>query len=161
MSPRAISDLVVTSPPLLHVDDPVEAAVRTVVDAELPALPVVDDQERWVGIFGEREFMEALFPGYLKTLKGAAFLTRTLDEAIDKREACRIEPVGRHMLTEHVEVGPDFSDAHIAEVFLHHRVLVVPIVDDRRVVGLITRRDFFRALAERFLGNRPGGDFPA
>ena len=151
MSPRAISELVLTSPPLLHTDETVEAAVRRVVESELPALPVVDDDERFKGIFGEREFMEALFPGYLKTLKGAAFLTRTLDEAIDKRESCRIEAVGTHMLTEHVEVGPDYSDAHIAEVFLHHRVLVVPIVDDRRVVGLITRRDFFRALAQRFL----------
>ena len=151
MTPRAISDLVLTSPPLLHVDEPVEAAVRRIVESELPALPVVDDDERFKGVFGERAFMEALFPGYLKTLKGAAFLTRTLDEAIDKREGCRIEAVGRHMLTEHVEVGPDHSDAQIAEIFLHHRVLVVPIVDDRRVVGLITRRDFFRALAQRFL----------
>ena len=148
---RAISDLVVTSPPLLGEDEPVGTAVQKVLDAQLPALPVVDADGRWVGIFGEREFMEALFPGYLKTLKGAAFLTRTLDEAIDKREGCRTEAVGKYMLSEHVEVDPDFSDAQIAEVFLHHRVLVIPIVDGRKVVGLITRRDFFRALAERFI----------
>ena len=151
MSPRAISDLVLQSPPLLRVDERVETAVRSVLDAGLPALPVVDAQDRFAGIFGEREFMEALFPGYLKTLKGAAFLTRSLDEALEKRESCRVEAVGRYMLTEHVEVGPDFSDAQIAEVFLHHRVLVIPIVDGKRVVGLITRSDFFGALAERFL----------
>lgn len=154
MSPRAISELVIVSPPLLGVDEPVGDAVRKVLDAQLPALPVVDGDGRWAGIFGEREFMEALFPGYLKTLKGAAFLTRSIDDAIDKREGCRVEAVGRYMLAEHVEVGPDHSDAQLAEIFLHHRVLVVPVVDERRVVGLITRRDFFRALAERFL-DRP------
>jgi CBS domain-containing protein len=151
MSPRTISDLVLREPPLLRAGDTVETAVRQVLDAQLPALPVVDERERYAGIFGEREFVEALFPGYLKQLKGAAFLTRSLDEAIDKRESCRVEPVGRYMNTEHVDVGPDFADAQVAEVFLHHRVLVIPVVERGRVVGLITRRDFFRALAERFV----------
>ena len=30
-------------------------------------------------------------------------------------------------------------------------VLIVPVVDDGRVTGIITRSDFFRAVAERFL----------
>jgi CBS domain-containing protein len=141
-------------PPLLHADDTVEAAVRALVDSGLPALPVVDERERFAGIFGEREFMGALFPGYIKELKGAAFLRHSLDEALEKRDACRNEAVRRYMNTEHVDVGPDFADTQVAEIFLHHRVLVVPVVDGGRVVGLLTRGDFFRALAERFLAAR-------
>ena len=59
--------------------------------------------------------------------------------------------VGKHMNTEHVDVGPDFADTQVAEIFLHHRVLIVPVVEDGRVTGLITRADFFRAIAQRFL----------
>ena len=55
------------------------------------------------------------------------------------------------MTTDHVDVGADFSDAQVAETFLHHRVLIVPVVDDGRLVGVITRSDFFTALAQRFL----------
>ena len=141
-------------PPLLHSDDTIEHAVRTMVDSGLPALPVVDERERFAGIFGEREFMGAVFPGYVKELPGAAFLRHSLDEALEKRDACRNERVAQHMNTEHVDVGPDFSDVQVAEIFLHHRVLVVPVVDGRSVVGLITRSDFFRRLAERFLAPR-------
>lgn len=39
----------------------------------------------------------------------------------------------------------------IAETFLHHRVLIVPVRGDGGVKGVITRSDFFRHLAERFL----------
>jgi CBS domain-containing protein len=60
------------------------------------------------------------------------------------------------MNTEHVDVGPDFSDAQVAEIFLHHRVLLVPVVEDRHVIGVITRSDFFKALAERVLQAPPG-----
>jgi CBS domain-containing protein len=54
------------------------------------------------------------------------------------------------MNTEHVDVPADASDTHIAETFLHHRVLVIPITEHKRVVGVLTRSDFFHALAERF-----------
>jgi CBS domain-containing protein len=137
--------------PVLHTSDTIEAAVRRLRDAGLPALTVVDERDRYAGIFGEREFMHALFPGYLDQLKGTRFLRHSLDEALEKRDTCRNEPVARHMNTEHVDVGTDYSDTQVAEIFLHHRVLVVPVLDDGRVAGLITRGDFFRALADRFL----------
>jgi CBS domain-containing protein len=151
MSPRSISRMALHHPPVLHDTDAVEPAVRTILESGMPALAVVDARDRFAGIFGEREFMTALFPGYLGQLRGAAFLPRTLDAALEKRETCRGEPISRYMTTDHVEVGPDFSDTQVAEIFLHHRVLVVPVVADGRVEGLLTRRDFFRAVAERFV----------
>ena len=43
------------------------------------------------------------------------------------------------------------DDESVAEVFLHHRVLIVPVTEGGRVVGVVTRSAFFRALAERVL----------
>jgi CBS domain-containing protein len=142
MTPNRLSHDLVQDAPLLRTGDTVADAVRTALDNELPALPVVDAEGRLAGIFGEREFMEALFPGYVKQLKYAGFVKHDLDDAIEKRAACATEHVADHLNTDHVEV---------AETFLHHRVLIVPVVDDGRVIGVITRRDFFRRLAERFL----------
>jgi CBS domain-containing protein len=151
MTPRAVSDPLVRDSPVLVADDPVGQAVRRLLDCDLPALPVVDRNRRLCGIFGEREFFGALFPGYLAELKYAGFVPRALEAMLEKRAAAHHEPVSAHMNTEHVEVGTDFSDAQVAETFLHHRVLILPVVDDGRVTGVITRGDFFRAVALRFL----------
>jgi CBS domain-containing protein len=151
MSERTIVDLVLREPPLVDADEPVAGAIRRLLDSDLPALPVIDAGRRYAGIFGEREFMAAVFPGYVTELRGAAFLTHSIDAALERRDACRDEPVSRYMCTEHVEVGPDPSDIQLAEIFFHHRVLVVPIVEDGTVTGLITRHAFFRAVAQRFL----------
>jgi CBS domain-containing protein len=151
MTPDQLSRDLVREAPLLRRDDTVGAAVEKVHDSGLPALPVVDADHRLVGIFGEREFMEALFPGYLKELSYAGFVPSTLDDAIGKRAACREEPVGDYMHTEHIDVSSNFSDAQIAETFLHHRVLIIPVVDSGQVHGVITRADFFRRLVERFV----------
>ena len=151
MSPRAISESLLRDAPLLRSDDTVLEATKAVLASDLPGLPVVDEGERLVGIFGEREFLGAVFPGYLKELKHAGFVRRSLEEALEKREECRTEPISAHMNTEHVHVDRDFADVTVAEIFLHHRVLLVPVTDGGRVIGVITRAEFFRSVAERFV----------
>src|SRR5919106_85678 len=81
------------SSPLPRVTDTVADATRSLLDAHLPALPVVDERERLYGIFGEREFLGAVFPGYLKELKYAGMIKRDLEDALEKRQQCRHDEV--------------------------------------------------------------------
>ena len=152
MSGQSVGAPLLREVPVLSGNDTVRTAVRALLDAGVTALPVADDDGRFAGIFGEREFVTAIFPGYLRELHGAHFIRRSLDDELLRRRGCLDEPVARHTFTEHVDVGADFSDAELAEIYLHHRVSVIPVLnEDRRVMGIITRRDFFRALAERAL----------
>ena len=148
--PRTLSDDLVREVPVLRADRSVREAVHAIVEQGLPALPVADERSRYAGIFGEREFIAALFPAYLGQLKYAGFVPHSLDKDIDQRAACLDDPIGMHANTEHIDVGEDYSDAQLAEIFLHHRVLIVPVVGpDRDVLGVITRTDFFAALVGR------------
>ncbi len=149
--PRTLSDELVREVPVLRSDQSVREAVQALVARDLPALPVEDDRGRYAGIFGEREFVAALFPAYLGQLKYAGFVPHSLDKDIDRRAACLADPIAGHLNSEHVDVGEDYSDAQLAETFLHHRVLIVPVVDpSKRVIGVITRKAFFAALVKRF-----------
>lgn len=151
--PTTLGDLTIREVPLLHADQALSEAVQAIVETKVPALPVIDSSGRLCGIFGEREFIGAAFPGYLGELHYAGFVTKEAEEMLRKRSECLSEPVSRYMNTEHIDVGLDYSDAQLAEIFLHHRVLIIPIVDDRRVHGVVTRWDFFNAIAKR-LGER-------
>jgi CBS domain-containing protein len=151
MSPQRIASTVRREVPLLRDDARVRDAVDQIIAVDVPALPVVDAAGTLLGIFGEREFIGALFPGYLTTLGYAGFVPRSLDETLKKRASCGDEPVSKHANTEHIDVGEDFSDTQLAEIFLHHRVLIIPIVEAGRVTGIVTREDLFRALAQRLL----------
>ena len=142
------SELVRQVEPLLASQD-LGSAVRRVVDSSLPALPVTDDRDRLCGIFGEREFIGAIFPPYVGQLSYAGFVPRTLEAQLEKRKACLSERVSEHMNSDHIDVGPGYSETQLAETFLHHRVLIVPVVDQGRIQGVITRWDFFRMLVER------------
>jgi CBS domain-containing protein len=134
----------------LDADELVGVAARRVVDAGLPALPAVERDGGFAGIFGEREFMAALFPGYVGELASAAMISRSVDETIERRSRCSEEPIRRYLTTDHVLVENDYSDTQLAELFLHHRVLIVPIASGGRVHAVVTRHDFFCALVARF-----------
>jgi CBS domain-containing protein len=152
--PDSISKEVIREVEPLRLGEPIGIAARKVIAAELPGLPVVDEERKFQGIFGEREFMNALFPGYVGELASARMVSRDIDATIERRESCRDEPVSEYMTTDHVVVGDDYSDTQLAETFIHHRVLIVPIATDGRVHAVITRNDFFKALAEK-LGTSP------
>ena len=136
---------------VLREDETVTAAVRALRDGDLRALPVVDARGRFTGVFGEREFLSALFPGYMGELHNAAFITAALDDTIERRIACANEPVSKFLTRDHVEVEAGASDLQLAEIFLHHRVLILPVLEERTIIGVIDRRDFFAALAGSFL----------
>lgn len=133
----------------LDADELIGPAARRVIEEGLPALPAVD-ASGFVGIFGEREFMAALFPGYVGELASAAMVSRSVDETIERRSHCAEEPIRRWLTTDHVVVEDAYSDTQLAEIFLHHRVLIVPIATKGRVHAVVTRHDFFCELVGRF-----------
>jgi CBS domain-containing protein len=135
----------------LDADDRVGRAAQRVVEAGLPALPAVESDGRFAGIFGEREFMAALFPGYVSELSSSAMISRNMDDTIDRRLECAIEPIRKYLTKDAVLVEDDYSDTQLAELFLHHRVLVIPIATSGRIHAVVTRQDFFHALVNRFI----------
>lgn len=140
----------------LSVDDTVQRAAERMIETDLPALPVVEAGGKFAGIFGEREFMTALFPGYVGTLRSSAMISRSIDETIERREGCFLERIGGYLTKDHVVVRDEYSDTQLAELFLHHRILIIPIATEGRVHAVVTRHAFFRALAERVA--RPLGE---
>jgi CBS domain-containing protein len=135
----------------LRADEPVGSATRKVIESGLPALPAVEADGSFAGIFGEREFFSALFPGYVGTLQSAAVISRTIDEVIDRRLGCSEEPIRDYLTTDQVVVADEYSDTQLAELFLHHRVLVIPVATEGRIHAVVTRNEFFRALAARVI----------
>jgi CBS domain-containing protein len=148
--PKTIIDETLQEIEPLSADELIGPAARKVIDAGLPALPALEPDGSFAGIFGEREFMVALFPGYVGELGSGAMISRSADETIERRSHCSSEPIRRYLTTDHVLVEDDYSDTQLAEIFLHHRVLIVPVATAGRIHAAITRHDFFCALVGRF-----------
>ena len=56
--------------------------------------------------------------------------------------------VGGVMTTSVIVVDPDHPIAESAGIMLDHKIGALPVVEEGRLVGIVTESDFVRAMAE-------------
>ncbi|MGH2979031.1 MAG: CBS domain-containing protein [Solirubrobacterales bacterium] len=132
----------------LRENDSIREAARRLSTEQLTDLPVVGSEEKLAGLFGEKELIEALSPRYLQSLRDTHFIARDFEDIADEAMKVMDKPVAEFMRTEYATLPSDFSVLHCAELFLHKRQGVIPIVEDDRPVALLRRSDFARAIIE-------------
>jgi CBS domain-containing protein len=119
---------------LLTLDPEMEVlrAAQLLVKSGLSGAPVLDRHGRLVGMFTERDCMQVALHGYYHG-----------------------EPAGqvkKHMSPDPEYVSPEKSILTLAEMFINGRFQRYPVVDNGRVIGVISRSDVMRALSEYYPG---------
>ena len=131
--------LVASSPPLpasrygqmLTPEMPIFDAVRTLLKHEISGAPVVDADGRIVGICSELDCLRILASGEFY--------------ADDHREE---GVVADYMSTRFTSVGPQEDIYSLAHVFLTRSLRRLPVMEDDRLLGQLSRRDVLRAMEE-------------
>jgi CBS-domain-containing membrane protein len=93
----------------------------------ISAMPVVDDEDRMIGIVSEIDLVNLTFDG------NAADTT--------------VEEV---MVTDIVSFSPDAQLADLVQTFSKKHLRRVPIIDKGKVVGIVSRRDILREMLRRY-----------
>lgn len=111
-------------------------AVCVLVDRRISGAPVVDGRGNLVGVLTERDFLKAaLIAGYHGESGGC---------------------VGDYMSPGVEVVNADDSLLDVGMRFVASKYRRYPVVEDNRVVGLVSRRDVLRAVIDA-LGSRRSG----
>jgi CBS-domain-containing membrane protein len=93
----------------------------------ISALPVVDDEDKMIGIVSEIDLVNLTFDG------NAADTT--------------VEEI---MVTDIVSFSPNTELADLVQTFSKRHLRRVPIIDEGKVVGIISRRDILREILHRY-----------
>jgi len=144
---------IMSSPPItISVDGTVEEAAELMLDRNVGAVIVVDAGGNYVGIVAERSFMprRSLVPfmrGEVFRVMGVQVKSGgDIQDAIDSNRGRRLGDVlNGDTPTSH----PNATAAELAEIMLSLEVNHVPIVEDGRPVGIVSRHDFLRMFAGR------------
>lgn len=131
---------IMTSPcTTFYVNDSIEDAIKLMNDKKIRHLPIVDDAKHLLGIVSDREIKEVL-PSLLKQ-----------DVEIDLNvPICKImqqNVITCHPLDFVEDIAIDFYDSSIASI---------PVVQNDKVIGIVTSKDMLNTFIELTGVTRPG-----
>lgn len=140
--------------PSVHPSDDARTAIDLLSKSDLGAIPVVDDDNKLVGIVSESDLIlseeesDLHLPHYLNIMGGIVFVgsMKGFEERLDKAFATEVS----ELMTAGPIVAHDYEAAdRVAKKIAdkHHNHL--PVVDaDGRLVGMVTRADALAALVD-------------
>jgi acetoin utilization protein AcuB len=136
MSHARVRDFMTTEPVTLRTDDRLREAVELVMVRQIRHIPVLDAQDRLVGIVTDRDIKRTL-PSPLSSTAREEY------EALLETTA-----IGRVMSPNPitVEAGADVADA--VQMLVQSRIGGLPVVENDRLVGIFTERDALRGYVE-------------
>jgi CBS domain-containing protein len=147
-----VRDIMDTDPATVRPETPVEQVVSTLRRHELPGLPVVDGEGRVLGMITEADLVlpdddgDLHIPHYINLFGGTIFLEplSRFEQRLRKAFASNAADM---MTADPDTVSPDTTVQEAARIIHESGHNRLPVVEDGRLVGVVTRVDVLGALA--------------
>lgn len=128
--------------------DNIKDALLTLFKYKISGLPVIDDNQKLIGMFTEKDILKEILPSYIERV--GRFVYEENPKSIRKRfEALVGLPVSLIMRKEVVTVNEDTTLCEVAQLMLVQKIRRIPVLDNqKKVVGIVAREDIIRAYAK-------------
>lgn len=129
----------------------IEEIAHILTENNISGVPVVDDEGRVVGIVTGRDLLykdlEPRFPAVLEILGGFVFLSgvREHNKELRKVTAIKAEDI---MTSSVITVDGGASVEKAASIMAQKNINRVPVVDNGKLVGIVSRHDVVRYIAK-------------
>jgi CBS domain-containing protein len=127
-------------------DISVSQALEFLSEEKISGLPVMDKDNKLVGMFTEKDVIKYILPGYLEKVGVFIYednpkaIKNKVKELLNERKVCEV------MRREVITVDPNSSLSEVARIMLIGKVRRIPVIDkEGKVVGIIAREDVVKA----------------
>jgi acetoin utilization protein AcuB len=135
---RSVMEIMTSPVWTLQTSDSLRRAFHLLSNTRVRHAPVLKG-DRLVGILSERDVRMYLPP----PIQRVATADQSIGEvALDQTRVCEM------MTGDPVSIGPYHSVTAAARVLLERRIGALPVVEEGKVVGIVTQTDILRAMLE-------------
>jgi CBS domain-containing protein len=141
-------DLMTKEMVMVPADMPVTSLAQLLAEQSISAVPVTDAQGGLLGLVTEADLLRRLAGREDPTVGFLAGLFSNTDARAARyarTHGCEARDI---MTTELVTVGPDTTAAHCASLMEKHRIKRLPVLQDGKLAGIVSRSDLLKAVLE-------------
>ena len=142
-----VRDLMTTDVVTVRADMPLKEVARLLLERRISGVPVVGEDGAVLGVVSEADFLrkEAGDPAQRRRL-GLRWLVHDRHAEEDRQRVAAVS-AGEAMTRPAVTIGADRPLSEAARRMTDGRIKRLPVVEDGRLVGILTRTDVVRAYA--------------
>ena len=148
---KTVADLMTREPLTARESMSVKEAIKIIADRRISGLPVVDENNKLVGVISETDLMwqetGVTPPAYIMLLDSVIYLENPSRYERDLHKALG-QTVGEVMSADPVTIAPDKPVREAAQLMHERSIHRLPVLDaNGKVIGILTRGDIIRAMA--------------
>lgn len=138
-----VEDRMTSDPVTITTNTSLKDALELVRSKSFRHLPVLDEDGGLVGIVTEKSLV------YASPTPTTTLSIFEVDYILSRTK------VGQVIQGSVITVGPDLPIEEAARVMIDHRIGCLPVVEDEKLVGIISDTDIFRVFVEGLGGGHP------
>ncbi len=143
MAPTLVRDIMSSPVEVLQIGDSLDLARQHMEQGRIRHLPVIDGQENLIGLISQRKILEAWVSHGDPRHERVGLVAREI-------------PVEMMMEKNVLTTWPEASAWEVAQLMEAQKIGCMPVLDDGKVVGIVTESDFMR-FARRYFERLEGG----
>ncbi len=140
-----VADVMTKNVVAVKKHDDIHEAARLLSDNRISGLPVVDSENRVIGVVTEADILSTT--GMREGHSFKDILRHILGEPLPERKSGHL--VGDIMTSPAITTGPDADIKEVAKVLDERRIKRLPVTDgNNTLLGIISRADIVRAMGK-------------
>lgn len=148
-----VRDIMETNVITVSPDTSYHDIARILYEKNISGMPVVDAAGEVLGIVSEKDIFRVLYPSYQNLYDDMGAATASYLEGREK-EAQQKEniPASAFMTKNVIQLHPDDPIMKAGSLMLAKNISRFPVVENGRVVGVISRKMIYRAILKKSFG---------
>ncbi|MBN9386704.1 MAG: CBS domain-containing protein [Chloroflexi bacterium] len=149
-----VRELMTIYPVYIFENSDVRHAAEVISLAEISEIMVVDSNHNLIGVVAEGDLLRRIMPDVEEIIAAGGTLSHAFTLFVEKGAQLAADPISHLVIRDPISVKPTDEVAQVATIMLQKQIRRLPVVDNKRLVGSISRSDICRAVI--FNTNRGG-----
>lgn len=144
------ADLMITEVLTVREDTTIPEIAKVLTDNKISGVPVVNQDGKLVGVVSEGDLlhkeMSPRLPRFVEILGGIIYYSGLEQYKADIKKLAAIT-ASEIMSSKVISVSKEVDVQEIASLMVKHNIKRVPVTEDGRLIGIISRADIIKTLA--------------
>jgi CBS domain-containing protein len=141
-----IQEIMTIHPIFIHKDADMRRAAEIISIAEVSDIMVVDDDKNFIGVLSEGDLLRTVLPNFDEVVDVGGTLSDAFAFFVDKGQDLATYPISPIVIKNSITLKLEDEAAQAATIMVEKQIRCLPVVDNGKLVGSLSRADICRAV---------------